>query len=114
LTCYLFISSIDGDEIVLGILFQTQFYMEYDYEKGRIGLAQAAKGEKIRGNSVKGLRWWGWLMACCLIICTLAFLYLLYQLLVPKRIRKHKKAAQRQLRPVDRAKSELSELVTEE
>ena len=90
-SCYLLIANYSGTEIVLGTLFQTQFYMEYDYEKGRIGLARAVKSVPVRENSREGLLWWGWVMASLLIICTIGFFYLLYRLFKPNRKQKLRK-----------------------
>lgn len=87
-SCYLLIAEYSGTEIVFGTLFQTQFYMEYDYEKGRIGLARAVQSVPVKENSRKGLLWWGWVMASLLFICTICFFYLLYRLFKPNRKRK--------------------------
>jgi len=62
--------------------------MEYDYEGQRVGLARAAKSISVQVDTSSELTWWGWLMACVLMICTIAFFYMLFRLFKPNRKRK--------------------------
>ena len=89
--CYFFIGYYNASEVLLGTLFQTQFYMEYDYTGQRVGLARAAFSVPIEQSRSSGLRWWGWLMACFLIVCTVCFFVLLCRILKPKRGEKKRK-----------------------
>jgi hypothetical protein len=89
--CYFFIGVNNASEVLLGTLFQTQFYMDYDYTGQRVGLARAAFSIPIVQPSSSGLKWWGWLMGSFLIVCTVCFFVLLCRILRPKRGRKKRK-----------------------
>ena len=89
--CYFFIGPSSASEIVLGTLFQTQFYMEYDYAGQKVGLARSVDSAPVKQESGRGLIWWGWLMAGFLSVCTGGFVFLLCRILKPKRGRKKRR-----------------------
>ena len=67
--CYVLMGPYAGTDLVLGTLFLKQFYVQYDYEKKRVGMARAVLSVIVdeTGKGVQ-LEWWGWFMLAMLVV----------------------------------------------